>query len=300
VVALSPLSENWDTLAARPEGDASTLSLDPLWKPYCYDPSLDGDPLRYQEAYGAFAAWMAAESEAEWLILGQRLNRYEENCGRSAYDALVGFTAEAHDRVSVLEGAPRTIVSVDVEDLYGFPAKAGRCEQLTPADCLGERGELLEGLRADHLGLESYPAWALAEGQDWDAGWLTRVADLRPDLPPVISGTGFPSRDLFSKQGSCVPLLESSEQAQLLWLDRVLATASALSMELVVWTWLTEPVEGGAIAGCSCSEPPALCAHLSALGPAADPFRIRMNSGLWGVDGSPRQGSSIWTQMVLP
>ncbi|MEC9072645.1 MAG: hypothetical protein VX938_09715, partial [Myxococcota bacterium] len=50
VVALSPLSENWDALAARPEGDASTLSLDPLWKPYCYDPSLDGDPLRDQEA----------------------------------------------------------------------------------------------------------------------------------------------------------------------------------------------------------------------------------------------------------
>jgi len=298
VLALSPLTPTWNTLAPAASDQGGSLVLNATWRGSCANPAQDVDPDRWRVAYGRYAAWMARRFEPRWVIIGQRLNRLEEACGPSMYATLQGFVAEAHARVGALTTVtpPTTIVTVDVEDLYGFPRKAGRCVAITPAECLAQRGDLLDGLEADVLGLESYPGAILRELADIPPDWLTRVAGRRADMTPAIAGTELPAMSLSRRDGVCVPLLESTPEAQAAWLDQVLSAADALRMPLVVWRTLGDLADPAVVGTCPCSGDPDLCFFLDGAG--GDRLKLRLVAGLLAHDGVERQAAAVWRQAM--
>lgn len=317
VLALSPLNAVFDNLAPEASEEAGALVLKPNWTPgsqnYCFNPSAQSDPLKYRDAYAGYARWVVQQFDAQapaFVIVGQRINLYEENCWKQAgaYEAVAGFAWAAHARIKELDDPPTTIVTVDVEDLYGFPKQDGRCQTGTPQDCFAERQALLSALDGpdgeappDRLGLESYPAVALPELGTLPSDWLARVIDARPDMPPVIAGTGIPAGDLRTELGVCQDLLLTDEVAQRAWLDGVLAIAGTESMELVVWTPVRDLLPADVLGSCPCSGDATLCQHLDFLGSElANALRLRASAGLWSLDDTPRLAGTLWSELLAP
>lgn len=306
VVAISPISGTWDGLAPDASEQAGVLILDPTWRPYCYDPSGDGNPTKYRDAFAAYASWLVARYGPEHIVLGQRMNLFEENCSDTAptaYDALLGFTTEAHRRLITDHAAPpRTIVTVDVEDLYGLPPQPGRCVgSAGTSACLETRISLLAGIEADALGLESYPASALLTLGEIPAGWLGAVAAQRGAMDLVIAGTGLPGQVVAASEFPCaVELLISDGETQVAWLDQVLASAASAEAPLVVWRAPMDLLPTAIVSGCPCAGDAGLCNHLSFLGNRVDEVRLRVLEGLWTYDGVPRLAADLWTGLLAP
>jgi hypothetical protein len=297
-LALSPLSPEFDTLAPLASDQSGALVLNPTWKPACYDPSKDSDPLVHAGQYAGYVTWITQRFAPRFVILGQRLNLYEATCGPSAYAAVASFTALARTRLAasatVLD-KPLTVVTVDVEDLYGFPKRPGRCATGTPSDCLAGRSSLLTGLDADALGLESYPFRAFSVAADIPSNWLATVADLST-LPVLIAGTALPATRLEAERGVCVPLFESDPAAQRAWLDQVLALSSTEKSPLVVWRSLVDLLPATA-ATCPCAADFALCAHLDGLSAKSDERRPFLLSGL---ADAPDGALALWRTVLAP
>ncbi len=315
ILALSPLNGTFDNLAAEAIEEAGALVLKPNWTPgsqnYCFNPSKQSDPLKYRDAYAGYARWMVQQFTPPgpaFVIVGQRINLYEENCNfeAGAYESVASFTWAAHARIKELDDAPTTIVSVDVEDLYGFPKQPGRCQTGTPQDCFEERKVLLEALSGadgeappDRLGLESYPAVALPEVGTLPSDWLSRVIDARSDMAPVIAGTAVPATDIRTELGVCQDLLLASDVEQRSWLDSVLALAGTEEMELVVWHPLRDLLSADVLGSCPCSGDPALCQHLGFLtSELANAVRLSASAGLWAADDSERLAGTLWSELL--
>ncbi|MCC6624460.1 MAG: hypothetical protein IT385_24640 [Deltaproteobacteria bacterium] len=304
VLALSPISPDFDTLAPLAKDGAGALVLDDAWEIYCYDPSKDSNPARYRDRFAGFAVWAVGRFQPTTVVLGQRVNRYEATCGRSAYDAILAYVEEAARRVRALASAPAVAVSVDVEDLYGYPDKPGRCQTGTPQDCLASRQALVVGAAAaigddGVLGLESYPARALADLDELPADWLKRVADLVPaGQPSAVLGAGLPVIRLETPSGVCTPLLEASEGDQRAFLDQVLAVADLKEMTHVVWRGLLDLAPAAVVGSCPCAGDATLCQHLSGLGASRDERRLELVRGLWTHDGTPRQAVTLWRAVL--
>ncbi len=298
VLALTPLSPEFDTLAPLASDQSGALVLNPTWKPACYDPSKDSNPDLHAKQYAGYVTWMVERFAPRFVILGERLNLYEATCGPSAYAAVANFTTTARGRLSSSLAAdkPLTAVTVDVEDLYGFPKKPGRCQTGTPADCLESRKSLLTGLDADLLGLESYPFRAFTVATDIPSDWLSTLADLST-LPVFIAGTAIPSTLIETEKGACVPLFESSPDAQRTWLDQVLSLSSVEKAPLVVWRSLVDLLPSSVAAGCPCTGDFALCRHLEGLGGKADERRLFLLSGL---SSSPGGALDVWRTVFSP
>ncbi len=303
-LALSPVGEAFDQLAPRATEDAQgQLQLQTQWSGFCYDPNEDGNPTKWRQAYGKYAAYLARQFAPRWVFVAQRINLYEASCPDSnpshtgAYAGVAGFATEAHERIKALATPPTTVVTVDVEDLYNFPRRPGRCVGQSEAACLASRAPLLEVFTADRLGLESYPAIALPSVGALPADWLSAVADASP-RPTLVAGTGLPAVRIERQQGACVPLVESSETVQLTWLDQVLATAQARQMELVVWRSPVDLLPAAVVASCPCTGDASLCQHLSQLGARADEIRLRTITGLVATDGTERAAAGVWRGLL--
>lgn len=302
VLALSPLATAGDTLAADAREQNGALILNPSRHAPCYNPAADGNPTKWRDAWAGYAVWAVRQFEPRWVILGQRVNRYEERCGVAPYEAVLDYPAEAHRRIKALTDVaplPTTIVGVDVEDLYGYPQKPGRCVATTPEACFATRAPLLAGIEADLLGLESYPAFALEDLASLPSDWLTRVADARDDLGGAIIGTHLPAVSLSRRGGVCTPLLDSSEAAQSAWLDQVINAATTRRMELVVWRSLRDLLPADVVSACPCAGDVAVCQHLEQLNASADDVRRMVSAGLVDVDGAERPAASVWRQTLL-
>lgn len=297
VLALSPLSASFDTLAAEAGSAGSNLSLNPSWKPYCYDPGADGNPTKWRDAYAGYVVWVIKRYRPAFVVLAQRVNRFESACGAGPYASIQGFVSEANARVGALTEVtqPATVVSVDVEDLYGFPKKAARCVGVAPAACFETRRGLLEGLDADVIGLESYPAPYVDTLGAIPADWLSRVVTAA-GKPTAVVGTSLPAVSMSRRDGVCLPILSSSEGVQASWLDQVLATAENARMSLVIWRSLVDLYDASVVSSCPCAGDTGLCQHLQQLGGAADEVRFRLAGGLVASDGSERQAAAVWRQ----
>ena len=301
VLALSPLSPTWDTLAPEASEQGGILFLNSAWRASCYDPATDSNVNKWRDAYAGYAVWAVKQFRPDWVILGQRMNRYEANCHVGPFTAVLDYAAEAHRRIKAITAftPPPTIVGVDVEDLYGYPQKPGRCVSITPAACLAQRMGLVDGISADLLGLESYPAFALEDGlASLPNDWLAKIADLRPDLTSAVIGTSLPAVSMATQRAVCSPLLESSEALQTQWLDQVIATATGRGMPLVIWRSIRDLFAADVVAGCPCSGDVALCQHLAGLGAAKDDVRPYLDAGLLTVDGIERAAVSLWRQAL--
>lgn len=305
-IALSPTSIEWDNLAPRAsDGGGGTLSLQENWLlSACHDPSQDGNPKQWEEAYVRYVSWMVDRFKPDFVFLARRINRYDERCGKNspnAYAAIANFATAAHIKLQELSSPPTTVVTVDVEDLYGFTEegkKPGRCVIETPEECFEQRKGLLDAFTADRVGLESYPAVALPIIKSIPADWLDRVAAYRSDMAPIIAGTGLPAERMESPQGVCIPLLETSESLQLLWLDQVFGVAAAYEMELVVWGTPMDLVSDTLIAPCQCTGDFETCEHLKQLGAKADQVRLTLIEGLFASDGTTREAGRVWLEQL--
>ncbi|MFT7580940.1 MAG: hypothetical protein ACI9MR_002614 [Myxococcota bacterium] len=306
ILAISPITEAADSLAPDAREQSGLLVLNDRWRPACYDPSSDGNPTKWRDAYARFAVWAVQQFEPRWIVLGQRMNRYESNCGEKAYNAVLDYAGEAHRRIQTLADAavplppPTTVVSVDVEDLHGFPSKPGRCAADTPEACFATRMGLLDNVVADTLGLETYPAAALSEDEVFDTGWLTRVIDARPDLPTAVVGTDIPAVEIARNVQFCPPLLESSPAIQSQWADQVLSDAKDAAMAFVIWRTQRDLLDPAAVAPCQCGGDDALlCQHLDQLNAKIDDIKRTTVGGLVAADGTERAAASVWRQTLL-
>ena len=306
VIAVSPLAETHDTLAPLASDGPGALVLNPTWKPSCYDPSADSNPTLHRDQFAGFVVWLAERLQPDAILLAQRINLYEANCGASAFNALKGFASHAHERLqaaSTVTKKPLTAVTFDVEDLYGFPAKAGRCVGATPKDCLATRAPLLSDLGVDRLGLESHPFRALPELSDLATiprDWLAAVANAQPSpaLPAFIASTGVPAARLDAQRGACAPFIESSESAQRAWLDQALSFSAAQDAPYLVWRTLIDPLPTTTLTSCPCAGTVADCTHLEGLGNRRDDRRALLASGLASSDTTARQALVLWRSLL--
>jgi len=304
VLAISPLSPEYDTLAPEARDASGALVLNSAWRPYCYDPSTDGNPTKYRDQFAGFARWAAERFKPQAVIVAQRLNLYEATCGATAYGALVDFAGEAAKRIAasqVLTTKPTTIASLDVEDLYGFPKKDGRCQTGTPAACFATRKGLIATLEAADIaviGLESYPANAFADAAAIPVNWLALVL-AATTKPTAITGAELPAMPLDTPKGVCTPLLSSNEAQQRAFLDQVLAAGDAREMSLVVWRHLLDLQSADIIASCPCAGDFALCSHLDGLGSKRDERRLMLVGGL-GTSTVERQALTVWKALLAP
>jgi len=302
VLAISPLSAEYDTLAPDARDASGALVLNSAWRPYCYDPSSDGNPTKYRDQFAGFARWAAERFQPRAIIVGQRLNLYETTCGASAYAAVVDFAGEAARRIAaseVLTTKPTTIASLDVEDLYGFPKKDGRCQTGTMADCFATRKGLVATLEASDVmvtGLESYPANAFADAAAIPGNWLTLVL-AATTKPTAIAGAELPALPIETQKGVCTPLLSSNETQQRAFLDKVLAAADAEDMSLVIWRHLLDLQPAEVVTPCPCAGDFALCSHLDGLGSKRDERRLMLVGGL-GAGGVERQALTVWKALL--
>lgn len=304
ILAISPLSPEYDTLAPEARDASGALVLNSSWRPPCYDPSTDGNPTKYRDQFAGFARWAAERFKPQSIIVGQRLNLYEATCGATAYAAVVDFAGEAARRIAasdVLTTKPTTIASLDVEDLYGFPKKDGRCQTGTPADCFAVRKALITTLEANDVGitgLESYPANAFADASQIPGNWLSLVL-AQTTKPTAIAGAELPALPLETQKGVCTPLLSSTETQQRAFLDQVLAAADAEEMSLVAWRHLLDLQPADVVASCPCAGDFALCSHLDGLGGKRDERRLMLVGGL-GAGGDERQALTVWKALLAP
>lgn len=309
VLALSPLNRTFDNLnAAAVDGGGGDLVLEPQWHgvAYCYDPAKDPAPTKWRDAYAKYAVWAVKQFDPRWVVLGERLNLYEANCAEAGvseqlYPSIVGYATAAHEAIAALSDPPTTIVSVDVEDLYGYPKKDKRCVQTPAKECFEQRKGLLDDIVADRLGLESHPAIALPDLGSLPGDWVAHIATGRPDLTPVITGAGLPGVRMEAQVGNggpCGPLLESDEETQRAFLDQLLGAGTALDMDLVVWSTPVDRLEAAVTASCPCGGDADLCLHLDQLGVLAKTVRLRTSEGLWSVEGTTRLAGEIWRQLL--
>jgi len=305
VLALSPVTLAFDGLAPNAKEQGGVLTLDDRWEPYCYDPSTNGSPFKYRDEFAGFAVWASKRFHPVAVIVAQRLNLLETTCQNpSQLASLKGFVAEAARRLRALEVAtgearPVVMASVDVEDLYGFPPKVGRCVTGTPAECLATRKSLVNDLDVDVIGLESYPAVAIGTSGDIPESWLRAAADAMSTEPgkTAILGTGLPAEELDSTEGNvCTPLFVGSPLAQKLWLDQVFSVASLRKIQFVVWRSLTDGADTAVVSACPCPEASAfaLCQHLDGFGSGADERRLELVRGLWDSSGTARDAAALW------
>lgn len=297
VLALSPLAPTYDTLAPEARDEAGRLVLDSGANPRCYDPSKDGNQTKLRDQFAGYAVWAVGRFHPRWVVVGQRLNLYEASCGASAFTALAGYANEAARRIAALEAPPETIASVDVEDLYGLPMKAGRCQAGTRAECLATRKGLLDALSTNYIGLESYPG-ATLEGTAVPAQWIQGVAALRPTVPKAIVGIAVPALTMQSDRGVCQPLIASTDAIQTAFLDQAIAAADAHDMPFLVWRSVVDAGPEAIVASCPCAGDAVWCQHLDGLGPGADLRRIQLLSGLIAQDGTERDGAAIWRSLL--
>lgn len=303
LLGLSPVNDRFDNLTAQASDDVDgSLRLTENWlNTYCPNTAAGGNPNKWPSAYARYVEWMVNLFTPEFVLLSRRINLFEENCGEAspgAYEAMVGFSTAADTALKLAGQAAITVVSVDVEDLYGYPRTPGRCPSLTPAECLAERHELLAPIVADRLGLASFPAAALGALETLPADWLARVAERSPSLPVVVSGAGLPAERLEKKSGVCVPLLETSEALQRAFLDQVLSEATTRGMDFVVWSSPLDFYDATAVGACQCAGEASLCQHLSQLGESADAVRPWLMQGLFDVTGMPREAGGLWRQVL--
>lgn len=308
IVAISPLADTHDTLAPLASDGAGALVLNPTWKPSCYDPSADGNPTQHRDQFAGFVVWLAERLQPDAILLAQRINLYEANCGASAFNALKGFAAHAQARLqaaSTVAKKPLTVVTFDVEDLYGFPARAGRCVGSAPKDCLATRATLLADLGVDRLGLESHPFRAHSSLSDLATiprDWLAAVAAAQPApaLSAFVASTGIPASRLDAERGACAPFIESTEAAQRAWLDQVIAFSAAQEAPYLVWRTLIDPLPSDTLTSCPCAGTVADCTHLAGLGNRRDDRRALLSSGLASSDAAARQALSLWRGLLSP
>jgi len=297
ILALSPLSPDHNTLAPLASEQSGALVLNPTWKPSCYDPSADSNPTLYRDQYAGFVVWLAERFQPAAILVGQRLNLYEANCGASAFEAIVGFVNHAQTRLATLEARPLTVATIDVEDLYGFPSRPGRCVTGTPKECLATRASLLSDLAVDRLGLDSSPWRAFGDLADIPRDWLAAVADAQT-LPALVASTGAPAIRIDAARGACSPFIESDELAQRNWLDQAIGFSASEDAPFLVWRTLIDQLPTGILASCPCTGDVALCTHLEGLGNRRDDRRATLGSGLASADGTPRQALTLWRSLL--
>lgn len=305
ILALSPLSPEYDTLAPDARDESGALVLNSAWRPYCYDPSTDGNPTKYRDQFAGYARWVTERFSPHAVIVAQRLNLYEATCGTTAYGALVDYAGEAARRIAASDALtvkPPTVASLDVEDLYGFPKKDDRCQSGTPADCLAGRKALITRLEASGvsaIGLESYPANAFPDAVDVPSDWLARVL-ASVTKPSAIAGAELPAVAMETPRGVCTPLLESSEAAQRAFLDQVLAAAAAKDMIFAAWRHLLDLQPAAVVTACPCAGDAALCNHLDGLGSKRDERRLALVGGLADAAATERQALTLWKSVLAP
>ncbi len=297
ILSLSPLSPDHNTLAPLASEQSGALVLNPTWKPSCFDPSADSNPTLYRDQYAGFVVWLAERFQPLAILVGQRLNLYEANCGTSAFEAIVGFVNHAQTRLASLTTRPLTVATMDVEDLYGFPSRPGRCVTGTPKDCLALRAPLMADLAVDRLGLDSSPWRAFGDLADVPRDWLAAVADAQT-LPALVASTGAPAMRMDAVRGACSPFIESDELAQRNWLDQAIGFSASEEAPFLVWRALIDQLPTAILAGCPCTGDIDLCTHLEGLGNRRDDRRAMLASGLTNADGTPRQAMTLWRSLL--
>jgi hypothetical protein len=303
VLALMPTNSRYDNLAPRAKDDGSgQLQLEDNWlNEYCPNTSAGGNPSKWPSAYARYVKWMVALFEPDYVLLSRRINLYEENCGEvspGSYESMVSYSTAANEALKAANIGVTTVVSVDVEDLYGYPRTPGRCPSLSAKECFETRRVLMAPLVADRIGLASYPAVAMSALKDLPDDWLKVVLEAMGDTPAVFTGLGLPAVTLEQDSGVCVPLIETDESTQREFLEQALVAAEQRNMEIVVWTSGVDYLPVEPIAGCNCSEPKDVCTHLGFLGASADAVRPHLIRGLFDASQNARQAGDVWQSLL--
>jgi len=315
ILAISPLSLEVDTIAANAREDGGLLLVDTAFKPTCFDPSRETRPEDLRERFARYAAWLVNRARPDQAIIGRRLNIYEATCNSAAYSGMLGYVAAATRAVRALADepvvetqgpfvVPTIIHGLDGEDLFGLPAKPGRCPGAGHEACLAARApviatfkaELAGAAAADIVGLEVYPAaWVVANcGDEIPARYIPLLVAALDVPQTAIIGTGLPAGTIQAREGPCVPWYVGDEDTQARWLDRVLSDAKDLGMPLVIWRSMRDLAPAAVVTSCPCAGDFDLCSHLSDLGARANTRRARLTEGLIANDGTERAAMGIW------
>lgn len=173
-----------------------------------------------RNAFIAEAVFIARNLRPDYLLLGTEVNATFER-SPAAYQQFVSLYAEAYDAVKAVRPETLVFVSFQYEELLGVipwqPPHAPRWELLDD----------FEG-RLDLLAITTYPSFAFSVARKIEPRYYTQIRD-HSDLPLAITSAGYSAAEGRDGMNSSTP----AEQRR--YLQRLLADADALGMELLIW-----------------------------------------------------------------
>jgi hypothetical protein len=183
---------------------------------------------------------------------------------------LVDVINAAYDAAKAKRPATLVFPSFQLDHLYGYSKDS--CADASQRDrCFDDHYAQLRGIRRDRFAISSYPFLnQIATTAALPADWFERAA-VRGKERPLIAETGWLATPLAAKldDGSCKSVFDYDDAASLAYLQRVLADAQRLHMDLVTWWSDRDLVPVELMTDCPCAFDSTWCSVLDAVrGPA--------------------------------
>jgi hypothetical protein len=293
-LALTPISSDHRRLTA----DAAT--------PYqatggpCLTDLADWDARR--RGYKAYVTYMVDRFDPLFLALSIEVNSYVVNCP-NAWHEMRALLNEVYGEQKGLHPELPVFHTFAANQLW---EATGRCVGFSRS-CVDANLATVGDLAGDLFAISTYPLIVYrVNGNTLPDDWLS-IFQERTGKPLAIAETGWQFYSIETQDPDvpegCVEIPSSSD-AQLGWMNRILAEAEAFDMPFVVWWANRDYLPGSVSPYCVCDDPQQpWCDFISRATSESDPtaFNLRFFAmmGLRHYDGMPRASRAPWAAAVL-
>ncbi len=179
------------------------------------------------DAFREVAVAIAATHRPEILLLGVESNRYFEK-SEQGYEDFIAVYAEAYDAIKAVSPGTLVATNLQYETMIGAAFLTGEPHE--------EHLYLIErfGERLDLITITTYPWLDFNRPADVPVNYFDALRAYT-DRPLMITETGWPSEEI------AAPMVETSEQAQIDYLLRLLTITRDESVEALIWVFPHDP-----------------------------------------------------------
>ena len=312
-LSISMLNGARETLAERTVIEDGQPKGEDNWAVRCYDFATAADGAQMRAAYLRYVEHMVELFAPTYLNFAVEVNLFFEKCP-DAVPGLIEIANAAYAAAKAKQPGLIAFPSIQIDHLYGVAddsCPAGMDEDV----CFERNYAQLEGLERDRFAISSYPFLQGQSLADVPDDWFERAA-ARGGERALIAETGWLSTDLIAQNGDqCTTVISANEAAAAAYLERVLADADRIPLELVTWWSNRDLLPAGLMTNCPCDYEPTWCQVVDVfrgaaggpLTPGADYIgEILLKAfgtmGIRDYDGKPKPAlSALWNEArVVP
>jgi hypothetical protein len=299
-LSLTPISGYRSKLGAKATDVEGELFVDEDWAPGCYN-FADGPNHEFiRTAFLHFVRWMVDFFDPAFLTHAIEMNMYDINCPDD-YESLIDLLNEAYDQEKAENPDLPIFATFTVSDMWYFPEE-GNC---WPSDRSCMRGNLakLENLKTDRFGISSYPIWAFNELGEWPEDFFTAFAE-ETGMPIAFGETGWGNHSVTvpwpTYEDDCLLATESSDDAQIRYMEYLFEKADEMDADLVVWWSIRDYLIEEVLTSCPCAAPEPWCI-INEVMAEADMLAAYLGWGSMGVmdfDLNEKPSAAVWNEWL--